>query len=43
MALIQASLIWVAYAVAIALLVSIAAIFVYLYQKPRERTNQIDC
>lgn len=37
MALIQTSLIWVAYAVAIVLLLAIAGIFVYIYQKPRER------
>ncbi|PNS20444.1 hypothetical protein CAC42_5894 [Sphaceloma murrayae] len=38
MALIQTSLIWVTYAVAVALLLIIASIFVYLYQKPRERS-----
>ena len=38
MALIQTSLIWVTYAVAIAILLVIAAIFVYLYQTPRERS-----
>ena len=41
MALIQTSLIWVAYAVAAALLVSIASIFVYIYQKPRERVLSV--
>lgn len=41
MALIQTSLIWIAYAVAIAVLLSIAAIFVYIYQKPRERAASI--
>ncbi|TKX23421.1 hypothetical protein C1H76_4489 [Elsinoe australis] len=38
MALIQTSLIWVTYAVAVAILLVIASIFVYLYQKPRERS-----
>ena len=38
MALIQTSLIWVTYAVAIAILLVIASIFVYLYQSPRERS-----
>jgi LMBR1 domain-containing protein 1 len=38
MALIQTSLIWVAYAVALAILLVVASIFVYLYQAPRERS-----
>ncbi|KAG8623714.1 hypothetical protein KVT40_008690 [Elsinoe batatas] len=38
MALIQTSLIWVTYAVAIGILLVISSIFVYLYQKPRERS-----
>ena len=37
MALIQTSLIWVAYAVAVAILFVIASAFVYVYQKPRDR------
>ena len=37
MALIQTSLIWVAYAVAVGILFLIASTFVYIYQKPRER------
>ena len=37
MALIQTSLIWVAYAVAVAILFVIASTFVYVYQKPRDR------
>lgn len=37
MALIQTSLIWVAYAVAVAVLFVIASTFVYVYQKPRDR------
>lgn len=41
MALIQTSLIWVTYAVAIALLLSIAAIFVYTYQTPRDRAASV--
>lgn len=41
MALVQTSLIWVAYAIAVALLLSIAAIFVYIYQKPRERASSV--
>ena len=38
MALIQTTLIWVVYAVVVALLVAVASIFVYLYQAPRERS-----
>jgi len=41
MALIQTSLIWVAYAVAIAILLFIASIFVYVYQTPRERSAAV--
>ncbi|KAL1631366.1 hypothetical protein SLS54_000125 [Diplodia seriata] len=41
MALIQTSLIWVAYAVAIVILLAIAAIFVYIYQTPRERAASV--
>lgn len=41
MALIQTSLIWVAYAVAIAILLFIASIFVYVYQAPRERSAAV--
>jgi LMBR1 domain-containing protein 1 len=41
MALIQTSLIWVAYAVAIAILLVIAAIFVFLYQTPRDRAASV--
>lgn len=37
MALIETSLIWVAYAVCIAILFFVSAIFVYTYQKPGER------
>ena len=38
MALIQSTLIWVVYAVVVALVVAIASIFVYLYQAPKERS-----
>ncbi|KAK0362444.1 hypothetical protein LTR91_022727 [Friedmanniomyces endolithicus] len=38
MPLIQTSLIWVTYAVCLAILALVAAIFVYTYQKPGERT-----
>ncbi|KAI9811359.1 MAG: hypothetical protein M1827_005519 [Pycnora praestabilis] len=41
MALIQTSLIWVAYAVAIVVLMAIAAIFVYTYQTPRDRAPSV--
>jgi LMBR1 domain-containing protein 1 len=38
MALIQTAFIWVAYAVAVALVAFVAAIFVYTYQTPRDRS-----
>jgi LMBR1 domain-containing protein 1 len=41
MALIQTGLIWVAYAVAIGILLIIAATFVFLYQDPRERAASV--
>lgn len=41
MALIQTSLIWVAYAVAVGLLFIIASTFVYVYQKPRDRAAAV--
>jgi len=41
MALIQTSLIWVAYAIAIAILLIIAATFVILYQQPRDRAASV--
>lgn len=41
MALIQASLIWVAYAIAIAILVMISILFVYMYQTPRDRAASV--
>ncbi len=41
MALIQQSLIWVAYAVVVVLLMAAAAIFVYVYETPRERSASV--
>jgi len=41
MALIQTSLIWVAYAVAIAILLAITSIFVYIYQTPQDRAASV--
>lgn len=41
MALIQTSLIWVTYGVAIALLIAASSIFVYIYQKPRDRAASV--
>ena len=41
MALIQTSLIWVAYAVAVGILLAIASIFVFIYQTPRERAASV--
>jgi len=41
MALIQTSLIWVAYAVAIGILVVISSVFVFVYQTPRERNAAV--
>jgi LMBR1 domain-containing protein 1 len=41
MALIQTSLIWVAYAVAIGILLLIALTFVFLYQNPREKAASV--
>ncbi|KAF2435739.1 putative lysosomal cobalamin transporter [Tothia fuscella] len=41
MALIQTSLIWVAYAVALGILLVVSAIFVFLYQTPRDRAASI--
>lgn len=38
MALIETSLIWVTYAVCLGILLPIAGIFVFIYQKPSERT-----
>ncbi|KAF2146969.1 uncharacterized protein K452DRAFT_323994 [Aplosporella prunicola CBS 121167] len=41
MALIQTSLIWVAYAVAVVILLAIASVFVYIYQTPRDRAASV--
>lgn len=41
MALIQTSLIWVTYAVALGILFFVAAIFVFTYQKPAERSATV--
>lgn len=41
MALIHTSLIWVTYAVALAILIIISALFVFIYQKPSERTASV--
>lgn len=41
MALIETSLIWVAYAVCLGILLFIAGIFVFLYQKPGERMPSV--
>lgn len=41
MALIETSLIWVTYAVCLGILAFIAGIFVFLYQKPGERTYSV--
>lgn len=41
MALIQTSLIWVTYAIAIVILLAIASVFVYLYQTPRDRAASV--
>lgn len=41
MALIQSSLIWVAYAVALVLLLVMAVIFVYSYQKPQDKAASV--
>ena len=38
MALIQTTLIWVVYAVVLALLLAVSSIFIYVYQAPRERS-----
>ena len=41
MALIQSTLIWVVYAIVLALVVAIASIFVYVYQSPKERSAAV--
>ncbi|KAI9700513.1 MAG: hypothetical protein M1820_006812 [Bogoriella megaspora] len=41
MALIQTSLIWVAYAIALVLCIAIAAVTIYIYQTPRDRAASV--
>lgn len=41
MALLQASLIWVVYAVVIAVLLAVASVFIYVYQTPRDRSPSV--
>ncbi|KAJ6109746.1 LMBR1-like membrane protein [Penicillium sp. IBT 16267x] len=41
MALLQTSLIWVVYAVVIAILLAIASVFIYIYQTPRDRSPSV--
>ncbi|KAJ5552932.1 lysosomal cobalamin transporter [Penicillium frequentans] len=41
MALLQTSLIWVVYAVVIAILLAIASVFIYVYQTPRDRSPSV--
>ncbi|KNG80364.1 lysosomal cobalamin transporter [Aspergillus nomiae NRRL 13137] len=41
MALLQTSLIWVVYAIMVAVLVAVASIFIYAYQTPRDRCPSV--
>jgi LMBR1 domain-containing protein 1 len=41
MALLQTSLIWVVYAVVVALLLAVASVFIYVYQTPRDRSASV--
>ena len=41
MTLIQTTLIWVVYAIVLALLLAVSSIFIYVYQAPRERSATI--
>lgn len=41
MTLLQTSLIWVVYAVVIAILIAVASIFIYVYQTPRDRSPAV--
>ena len=36
MALLQTSLIWIVYAVVVAILLAVASVFIYVYQTPRD-------
>lgn len=41
MALLQISLIWIVYAVVIAILLAVASVFIYVYQTPRDRSPSV--
>jgi len=41
MALLQTSLIWIVYAVVIAILLAAASVFIYVYQTPRDRSPSV--
>lgn len=41
MALLQTSLIWIVYAIAIVVLLAVASIFIYVYQTPRDRSPSV--
>ena len=41
MLLLQISVIWVAYAVVVAVVTTIASIFIYIYQTPRDRSSSV--
>jgi LMBR1 domain-containing protein 1 len=41
MALLQTSLIWIVYAVVIAILLAVASVFIYVYQTPRDRSPSV--
>jgi LMBR1 domain-containing protein 1 len=41
MALLQTSLIWIVYAVVIAILLAVASVFIYVYQTPRDRSPAV--
>ncbi|KAF7593875.1 putative lysosomal cobalamin transporter [Aspergillus hancockii] len=41
MALLQTSLIWVVYAIVIAVLITVASVFIYIYQTPRDRSPSV--
>ncbi|KAE8147560.1 putative lysosomal cobalamin transporter [Aspergillus avenaceus] len=41
MALLQTSLIWVVYAIVIAILIIVASVFIFIYQTPRDRSRAV--
>lgn len=41
MALLQTTLIWVVYAIAIVILLAVASVFIYVYQTPRDRSPSV--